>query len=52
MVMHTCNPSTQENKARGSQVWSQPGLHSKTLSQKTKQELKRDILRWQRREAA
>jgi hypothetical protein len=30
-VLHACNPSTQEAKARGSQVEGQPGLHSETL---------------------
>jgi hypothetical protein len=32
MVVHTCNPSTQEVKAEGSQ--GQPGLHSENLSQR------------------
>jgi hypothetical protein len=36
MMMHAYNPSTQEAKARGSQVPGQPGLHSKTLTQKQK----------------
>jgi hypothetical protein len=34
MVMPTYNPSTQETEAGGSQIWGQPGAHSKTLSQK------------------
>jgi hypothetical protein len=29
VVVHSCNPSTQEAKAEGSWVWGQPGLHSK-----------------------
>jgi hypothetical protein len=32
MVMYTYILSTRENKAGGSQVWGQPGLHSNTLS--------------------
>jgi hypothetical protein len=35
MVVHTCNPL--EAEAEGSKVQDQSGLHSKTLSQKTKQ---------------
>jgi hypothetical protein len=31
MLAHTCNPGTQEVEAGG-----QPGLHSETVSQKTK----------------
>lgn len=31
MVVHTCNPTTQEVKAGGSWIQSQPGLHKKTL---------------------
>jgi hypothetical protein len=37
MVKHTCNSSTQKAEAGGSQVQSQPGLHSETLSQSNKQ---------------
>jgi hypothetical protein len=33
VVIHACNPSTQEAKAGGSWVPSQPRLHSETLSQ-------------------
>jgi hypothetical protein len=33
VMMHTCNPNTQETEAGGSQSLSQPGLHSKTQSQ-------------------
>jgi hypothetical protein len=36
VMAHSCNPSTQEAEARGSQVGDQPGLHSETLSQKKK----------------
>jgi hypothetical protein len=35
MMVYTYNPSTQEAEARRLQVPGQPGLHSKTLSQKT-----------------
>jgi hypothetical protein len=31
MVVHTCNPSTQDTEAGGSQVCNQSGLHSKSL---------------------
>jgi hypothetical protein len=34
MVVHTCDPSTQKAEAGGLRVWGQPGLHSKSLSQK------------------
>jgi hypothetical protein len=34
MVVHTCNPSTQEAEAGELGVPGQPGLCSKTLSQK------------------
>lgn len=41
MVAHAYNPRTQEAEARGSVgVWSQPGLRSKTLSQKPKTNLR------------
>jgi hypothetical protein len=33
-MVHTCNPSTQDAKAGGSQLQSQAGLHSKILSLK------------------
>jgi hypothetical protein len=33
MVVHACNPSTQETEAGGLWVPGQPKLHSKTLSQ-------------------
>lgn len=34
MMAHTCNLSTLEVESGGSQVWSQPGLHSQTLKKK------------------
>jgi hypothetical protein len=34
MVVHTCNPSTEEVEAGGSSVLDQPELHSETLSPK------------------
>jgi hypothetical protein len=33
-MAHTCNPSTQETEAEGSQLQDQTGIHSETLSQK------------------
>jgi hypothetical protein len=39
VLMHTCNPSTQEMEAGGLQVWGQPGLHSETLPQKHNEKL-------------
>jgi hypothetical protein len=36
MVVYTCNPSTQQTEAEGSQFQGQHELHSKTLSQRTK----------------
>jgi hypothetical protein len=36
MVAHTCNPSTEEAEAKGSQVQSQSGLQRETLSQNKK----------------
>jgi hypothetical protein len=35
VVVHFCNPSTQDAKAGGFKVQGQPRLHSKSLSQKT-----------------
>jgi hypothetical protein len=35
MVAHICNPSTGEQRKEESQILSQPGLHSESLSQKT-----------------
>jgi hypothetical protein len=35
-VVHICNPSTWEAEAGGSQIGSQPGLHSEILYQKKK----------------
>jgi hypothetical protein len=35
MVAHTCNPSTPEAEARGSWIWGQPKVYSKTLSPKS-----------------
>jgi hypothetical protein len=37
VVVHAYNPSTREAKAGGSFVHGQTGLHSETMSQKTKQ---------------
>jgi hypothetical protein len=34
MVIHVCNPSSQEAEAGGSQVLALPGLHDEILSQK------------------
>jgi hypothetical protein len=36
MVVHACNPSTQETMAGGLWIWIQPGLYSETLYLKTK----------------
>jgi hypothetical protein len=36
MIIHLCNPSTQEAKAEWSWIWGQPGLHGQTLSQTNK----------------
>jgi hypothetical protein len=36
MVVHACNPSTQETEAEGLEMQGQPRLHSETLSQKKK----------------
>jgi hypothetical protein len=33
-VVHTCNPSTWETEAGGSEVRGQTGIHGKILSQK------------------
>jgi hypothetical protein len=38
-VLHTCNPSTHEAEAGGSQVPGQPELPSETLSQKGEEEI-------------
>jgi hypothetical protein len=35
-IAPACNPCTWEAEVGGSYVWGQPGLHNKTLSQKTK----------------
>jgi hypothetical protein len=43
MVANTCNPSTGEAEAGGSQVQGQPGLHSKTLSQQNKTNKKKKL---------
>jgi hypothetical protein len=37
--VYTCDPGTHKVKAEEAQVWSQPGLHSKTLSQKKKKKV-------------
>jgi hypothetical protein len=37
VVVYTCNSSTQKAETGGLWVQGQPGLHSKTLSQKTEQ---------------
>jgi hypothetical protein len=39
MVVHACSPSTKETEPGRSQIQGQLGLHSKTLSQKTKTSL-------------
>jgi hypothetical protein len=44
MVVYIYNPNNQEAEAAESRDWGQPGLHSKTLSQKTKNEPKIGIL--------
>jgi hypothetical protein len=36
MIVHACNPSTQEAEAGGLQIPDLPGLHSETLFQKNK----------------
>jgi hypothetical protein len=36
MVVHICNPSTQETEAGGVKVQGQSGLHSETFSKKRK----------------
>jgi DNA invertase Pin-like site-specific DNA recombinase len=36
MVVHIYNPSTSKAKAEGSWIQGQPGLYSKTLTQKKK----------------
>jgi hypothetical protein len=38
MVVRTCNPSTQEAETEVSYVPGLPGLHNKTLTQKTKKD--------------
>lgn len=38
-VAHACNPSTQEAKAGGLPIQSQPGLHSKILAKKKKKQI-------------
>jgi hypothetical protein len=38
MVMHFCNPSTQEAEAGGSWLQSQPEVQSDTLSQQKENE--------------
>jgi hypothetical protein len=43
MVVHSCNPSTWEAKARGSGVQGQPGLKSETQSQNQQQESKSQV---------
>jgi hypothetical protein len=42
MVTHTYNPRPQEDKAGGWQVWIQPKLYSKTLSQDKKKNKKKE----------
>jgi hypothetical protein len=36
MVVHACNPITQEVEAKGFQIQSQPRLHYETVSKKKK----------------
>jgi hypothetical protein len=43
MVVHACNPSPQEAKARRLGVQVQFVLHSETLSQKKKENVKHKI---------
>jgi hypothetical protein len=43
MVVHTCNHSTQEAKAGGSQVRGKSRLHSKTLSKKKEEKRKKNF---------
>jgi hypothetical protein len=40
MVVHAYNPNTWETVAGESQIQGQPGLHSETLTHKTKQKAK------------
>jgi hypothetical protein len=40
MVVHSCNPNTQQAEARESRVPGQAGLHSKILFQKIKRKKK------------
>jgi hypothetical protein len=42
---HASNPSTWENDTRGSLVQDQPGLHSKTLSQKQQNKIQKSNVR-------
>jgi hypothetical protein len=42
IVAHPCNPTTAVSEARGLQVLGQPGLYSKTLSQKEKKKKKEE----------
>jgi hypothetical protein len=42
VTVHAYNPSTPEARARGPQVRGQPGLQSKTLSQKQRRRKKKN----------
>jgi hypothetical protein len=44
MVVPTCNPSTKDTEAGRFRAPGQPGLHSKTLSPKTKQNNPKPLL--------
>jgi hypothetical protein len=46
VVAHTCNYSTQEAEATGSQVWGQPWIHSETLLRKRERERKERTNFW------
>jgi hypothetical protein len=40
VVVHICDSNTGEAEAGGQQVWGQSELHSKTMSQNTKNQTK------------
>jgi hypothetical protein len=42
IVVHNCNPSTQEAEVGGLQIWARCGLNSETLSLKKKNERKKN----------
>jgi hypothetical protein len=49
MVVHSCNLSTQEAEAGGSQVQSQPGIHRETVKKEGKTEGEREKTRRKRK---